>query len=186
MCIFVRNKGNDDLRVTQKNRKKRIYMMPVNNNMAPSPQPVIANDSIKQKEEMTQDCSITLLLSPTKTTVMTTTVFQRAATLLGLILHRVQEQKNYPVKSTDHTLIIHGTHGEHGKRFQLKIILKILIHKQKRAESPMVSLAQGNTLRKSAFLLRIFFEDYSEKDYFLRQQFLKKISSKIYLWFVLS
>ena len=48
MCIFVRNKGNDDLRVTQKNlKKKRIYMMPVNNYMAPSPQPVIANDSIK-------------------------------------------------------------------------------------------------------------------------------------------
>ena len=47
MCIFVRYKGNDDLRVTQKNRKKRIYMMPVNNYMAPSPQPVIANDSIK-------------------------------------------------------------------------------------------------------------------------------------------
>ena len=36
-------------------------------------------------------------------------------------------------------------------RFWFKILLKILIHKQKRAESPMVSLAQGNTLRKSAF-----------------------------------
>ena len=131
-------------------------MMPVNNYMAQSPQPVIANDSIKQKEEMTQDCSITLLLSPTKTTV-----FQRATTSLGLILHRVQEQKNYPVKSTDHTLIIHGSHREHGKRLQLKILLKILIHKQKRAESPMVSLAQGNTLRKSAFQSRIFFKDYS-------------------------
>ena len=47
MCIFVRNKGNDDLRVTQKTAKKGIYMMPVNNYMAPSPQPVIANDSIK-------------------------------------------------------------------------------------------------------------------------------------------
>ena len=97
-------------------------MMPVNSNMAPSPQSVIANDSIKQKEEMTQDCSITLLLSPTKTTV-----FQRASTLLGLILHRVQEQKNYPVKSTDHTLIIHGSHREHGKRFQFKIFFKIIV-----------------------------------------------------------
>ena len=153
-------------------------MMPVNNYMAPSPQPVIANDSIKQKEEMTQDCSITLLLSPTKTTVMTTNVFQRASTSLGLIPHRVQEQKNYPVKSTDHTLIIHGPHGEHGvfrgyrlqvmgqwlvisvQRFWFKILLKILIHKQKRAESPMVSLAQGNTLRKSAFLSSIFVKDY--------------------------
>ena len=107
--------------------------MPVNNNKAQSPQPVIANDSIKQKEEMTQDCSITLLLSPTKTTV-----FQRATTLLGPILHRVQEQKNYPVKSTDHTLIIHGSHREHRVfrgsrlkvivyRFYLKIILKILV-----------------------------------------------------------
>ena len=47
MCIFVRNKGNDDLRVTQNNLKKRIYMMPVNSNMAQSPQPVTANDSIK-------------------------------------------------------------------------------------------------------------------------------------------
>ena len=127
------------------NTKRRTYMMPVNNYMAPSPQPVIANDSIKQKEEMTQDCSITLLLSPTKTTVMTTNVFQRASTSLGLIPHRVQEQKNYPVKSTDHTLIIHGPHGEHGvfrgyrlqvmgqwlvisvQRFWLKIILKILV-----------------------------------------------------------
>ena len=122
------------------NTKRRTYMMPVNNYMAQSPQPVIANDSIKQKEEMTQDCSITLLLSPTKTTV-----FQRATTSLGLILHRVQEQKNYPVKSTDHTLIIHGPHREHGvfrgyrlqvmgqwlvisvQRFWLKIILKILV-----------------------------------------------------------
>ena len=127
------------------NTKRRTYMMPVNNYMAPSPQPVIANDSIKQKEEMTQDCSITLLLSPTKTNVMTTNVFQRATTSLGLILHRVQEQKNYPVKSTDHTLIIHGSHREHGvfrgyrlqvmgqwlvisvQRFWLKIILKILV-----------------------------------------------------------
>ena len=66
-------------------------MMPVNNYMAQSPQPVIANDSIKWKEEMTQDCSITRLLSPTKTHVMTTNVFQRATTLLGLIPHRVQE-----------------------------------------------------------------------------------------------
>ena len=66
-------------------------MMPVNNYMAPSPQLVIANDSIKLNEEMTQDCSITLFLSPTKTNVMTTTVFQRATTLLGLIPHRVQE-----------------------------------------------------------------------------------------------
>ena len=32
---------------------------------------------------MTQDCSITLFLSPTKTTVMTTTVFQRATTVTG-------------------------------------------------------------------------------------------------------
>ena len=122
------------------NTKRRTYMMPVNSNMAQSPQPVIANDSIKQKEEMTQDCSITLLLSPTKTTV-----FQRAPQLLGLILHRLQEQKNYPVKSTDHTLIIHGSHREHRvfrgyrlkvivyrlvfsvQRFQLKIILKILV-----------------------------------------------------------
>ena len=31
----------------RKPSKIRIYMMPVNNNMAPSPQPVIANDSIK-------------------------------------------------------------------------------------------------------------------------------------------
>ena len=47
MCIFVRYKGNDDLKVNQKTAKKRIYMMPVNNNMAQSPQLVIANDSIK-------------------------------------------------------------------------------------------------------------------------------------------
>ena len=153
-------------------------MMPVNNNMAQSPQLVTANDSIKQKEEMTQDCSITLFLSPTKTNVMTTTVFQRASTLLGLIPHRLQEQKNYPVKSTDHTLIIHGSHREHRKRLQLKILLKILIHKQKRAESPMVSLAQGNTLRKSAFQSSIFFEDYSEIDYFLRQQLSIQISHR--------
>ena len=100
------------------NTKRRTYMMPVNSNMALSPQPVIANDSIKQKEEMTQDCSITLLLSPTKTTV-----FQRATTSLGLILHRVQEQKNYPVKSTDHTLIIHGSHREHRvfRGYRLKV-----------------------------------------------------------------
>ena len=39
------------------------------------------------------------------------------------------------------------------------ILPKILIHKQKRAESPMVSLAQGNTLRKSAFLSRILVKD---------------------------
>ncbi|OYP41028.1 hypothetical protein CIK90_00665 [Prevotella sp. P5-126] len=31
-----------------------------------------------------------------------------------------------------------------------------MIHKQKRAESSMVSLAQGNTLRKSAFSVKIF------------------------------
>ena len=31
----------------RKPSKIRIYMMPVNNYMAPSPQPVIANDSIK-------------------------------------------------------------------------------------------------------------------------------------------
>ena len=47
----------------------------------------------------------------------------------------------------------------------------------------MVSLAQGNTLRKSAFLLRILVKDYVHAgwviDYFLRKQFLKKISSKI-------
>ena len=122
------------------NTKRRTYMMPVNNYMAPSPQPVIANDSIKQKEEMTQDCSITLLLSPTKTTV-----FQRATTSLGLIPHRLQEQKNYPVKSTDQTLKIHGSHREHRvfrgyrlkvivyrlvfsvQRFWLKILLKIFI-----------------------------------------------------------
>ena len=47
MCIFVRYKGNDDRRVTQKTAKKRIYMMSVNNYMAHSPQQVIANDSIK-------------------------------------------------------------------------------------------------------------------------------------------
>ena len=47
MCIFVHNKGNDDPRVNQKTAKIRIYMMPVNSNMAPSPQPVIANDSLK-------------------------------------------------------------------------------------------------------------------------------------------
>ena len=47
----------------------------------------------------------------------------------------------------------------------------------------MVSLAQGNTLRKSAFLLRILVKDYVHAgwviDYFLRKQFLTKISSKI-------
>ena len=76
MCTFVRNKGGDDLRVTRKplkathargenarlkqtcyhchnpllrivKHKRRTYMMPVNNYMAPSPQPVIANDSFK-------------------------------------------------------------------------------------------------------------------------------------------
>ena len=113
------------------NTKRRTYMMPVNNYMAQSPQPVIANDSIKQKEEMTQDCSITLLLSPTKTTV-----FQRATTLLGLILHRVQEQKNYPVKSTDHTLIIHGPHGEHGvfRGYRLQVIGHGLVVSDQRLE----------------------------------------------------
>ena len=47
MCTFVHYKGSDDLRVTHKTTKRRTYMMPVNNNMAQSPQPVIANDSIK-------------------------------------------------------------------------------------------------------------------------------------------
>ena len=144
-------------------------MMPVNNNMAPSPQPVIANDSIKQKEEMTQDCSITLLLSPTKTNVMTTNVFQRATTLLGLILHRLQEQKNYPVKSTDQTLKIHGSHREHRvfrgyrlkvivyrlvfsvQRFWLKILLKI---------SSIYDAIHNKSLLQSNVLLRIFSRDF--------------------------
>ena len=51
---------------------------------------------------------------------------------------------------------IHGTHGGHGERFCLKIILKILIHKQRRAEIPMVSLAQDNTLRNGTFFCQVF------------------------------
>ena len=61
-------------------------------------------------------------------------------------------------------------------RFQFKILLKILIHKQKRAESPMVSLAQGNTLRKSAFWSKIIVKDYiSQEFHFLRSNILIKI-----------
>ena len=87
----------------------------------------------------------------------------------------------YSKTSCRRQLIIHGSHGENRCLFKIlpkilvkissqrrsiinpsckatyccafsvRILLKILIHKQKRAESPMVSLAQGNTLRKSAF-----------------------------------
>ena len=123
-------------------------MMPVNSNMAPSPQPVTANDSIKQKEEMTQDCSITLLLSPTKTTV-----FQRATTSLGLIPHRVQEQKNYPVKSTDQTLIIHGP--RRGHRCLFKIFLKIFIK-----ISSIYDAIHNKPLLQSNVLLRILVKDF--------------------------
>ena len=54
----------------------------------------------------------------------------------------------------------------------MKILLKILIHKQKRAESPMVSLAQGNTLRKSAFWSKIIVKDYVVAAYLSDRLFL--------------
>ena len=52
---------------------------------------------------MTQDCSITLLLSPTKTNVMTTNVFQRATTVTGTDIPSGPGIEELPVKSTDHT-----------------------------------------------------------------------------------
>ena len=56
--------------------------------------------------------------------------------------------------------IIKPSHrATHCCAFSVRILLKILIHKQKRAESPMVSLAQGNTLRKSAFWSKILVKD---------------------------
>ena len=76
--------------------------------------------------------------------------------------------------------IIHGSHGEHRKRFCLKIILKILIHKQRRAESPMISLAQGNTLRKSAFWSRIFIKDYIPLPFNVTQKSQKRIYGGIF------
>ena len=56
--------------------------------------------------------------------------------------------------------------------FSVRILLKILIHKQKRAESPMVSLAQGNTLRKSAFWSKIIVKDYVVAAYLSDRLFL--------------
>ena len=81
--------------------------------------------------------------------------------------------------------IIKPSHrATHCCAFSVRILLKILIHKQKRAESPMVSLAQGNTLRKSALQSKILVNDYiyggRVVDYFWPQAiFLLKISSKI-------
>ena len=55
------------------------------------------------------------------------------------------------------------------------------MYKQQRAESPMVSLAQGNTLRKSALQLKIMLQlPTLVIDYFWPQAiFLLKISPKI-------
>ena len=51
-------------------------------------------------------------------------------------------------------IIIHGTHGEHGERFSLKIFLKIFVKISSRKAIPIKILPKSNVL------LRILVKDF--------------------------
>ena len=135
----------------------------------------IHNKSLQQSNVLLRILvRILLKIYPKDLPMVCFVVTQHSESALSLCLR-------YSKTSCRRQLIIHGSHGENRCLFKIlpkilvkissqrrsiinpsckatyccafsvRILLKILIHKQKRAESPMVSLAQGNTLRKSAF-----------------------------------